>query len=299
MSTKLKTAEPRFHIDFIGHKMWGFAFTGALLALTIYSVVTKGLEFGIDFTGGIVIEARTETKADLNKLRKIFADKEFGDVSLQSFTDPRDVMIRVQAADDDSQQKKVDALKARLDSSYGEKIEYRKIDYVGPQVGAELIQGSIIAIVLSLVAMMIYLWIRFEWQYGLGGIIALFHDAVLTIGFYSITQIEFNLTSVAAVLTIIGYSINDSVVIYDRIRENFRKYKALSISDIINLSVNQTLSRTFLTGGTVILSALALALLGGDVIFGFATAMMFGVIIGTFSSVYISATVLIYFRLKR
>lgn len=299
MGAKTKKPTTRFNFDFIGQKWLGFAVTGALMALTIYSLATKGLNFGIDFSGGIVIEIRTETKADLPKLRNLFADRQFGDVNLQAFADPREVMLRVQATEDQSQQKIVEAIRARLDSSYGEKIEYRKVDYVGPQVGAELIRGSIIAVVLSLVAMLIYLWARFEWQYGIGGIVALFHDAVLTIGFFSVTGLEFNLTSVAAVLTIVGYSINDSVVIYDRIRENFRKYKALDIASIINLSVNETLARTFMTGGTVLLASLALAIFGGDVIFGFATAMIFGVIIGTYSSVYISATILIFFKLKR
>lgn len=299
MGAKIKKPTTRFNFDFIGQKWIGFAVTGLLMALTIYSTATKGLNFGIDFSGGIVIEIRTEKDADLSKLRGLFADKKYGDVSLQAFADPRDVMLRVQAAADDSQQKIVDAIKGRLDAGYGQKIEYRKIDYVGATVGSELIRGSIIAIVLALVAMLIYLWARFEWQYGVGGIIALFHDAALTIGFFSVTGLEFNLTSVAAILTIIGYSINDSVVIYDRIRENFRKFKALDISSIINLSVNETLARTFMTGGTVLLSALALAIFGGDVIFGFAAAMIFGVVIGTYSSVYISATILIFFKLKR
>jgi preprotein translocase SecF subunit len=299
MGAKTKKPTTRFNIDFIGQKWLGFAVTGLLMAVTIYTLATKGLNFGIDFSGGIVIEIRTETEADLPKLRNLFANDEFGDVSLQAFADPREVMLRVQATEDESQQKIVEAIRAKLDSSYGEKIEYRKVDYVGAQVGAELIRGSIIAVCLSLVAMLIYLWARFEWQYGVGGIVALFHDAVLTIGFFAVTGLEFNLTSVAAVLTIVGYSINDSVVIYDRIRENFRKYKAMDIASIINLSVNETLARTFMTGGTVLLAASALALFGGDVIFGFAAAMIFGVIIGTYSSVYISATILIFFKLKR
>jgi preprotein translocase subunit SecF len=299
MSAKLATPKTRFNFDFIGNKWIGFAVTGLLVIATIYSLTTKGLNFGIDFTGGIVIEGRTETNAKLDKMRGIFANGEFGEVSLQAFADPRDVMIRVQAADDDSQQKKVEAIKAKLDSEYGEKIEYRKVDYVGPQVGGELIRGSIIAVGLSLLAMLGYLWLRFEWQYGVGGIIALFHDALLTIGFYSISGLEFNLTSVAAILTIVGYSINDSVVIYDRIRENFRKFKSIELAHVINLSVNETLLRTFMTGGTVLLAAGALVVFGGDVLFGFASAMLFGVLIGTYSSIYISATILIFFNLKR
>lgn len=299
MATKQVTSTTKYNFDFIGRKWIGFAITGLFLALTIYSLATKGLNFGIDFTGGIVIEARTEQNADLEKMRKILNTGEFGEVSLQNFTDPRDVMIRLQATNEDEQQKIVEAIKVKLSSEYGEPVDYRKVDYVGAVVGQELIRGSLIALGLSLLAMMVYLWARFEWQYGVGGITALFHDAVLTIGFYSVTQIQFDLTSVAAILTIVGYSINDSVVIYDRIRENFRKYKTLPIGDTINLSVNETLSRTFLTGGTVVLAALALLIFGGDALYGFSAAMIFGVIIGTYSSIYISATILIFLKLKR
>lgn len=291
--------QTRFKFDYIGNKWIGFAVTGLLVAATIYSLATKGLNFGIDFTGGIVIEARAETDAKLDKMRKILGTGEFGDVSLQAFADPRDVMIRLQSTNEDSQQALVETIKTKLNAEYGEKIEYRKVDYVGAVVGKELIEGSIIALGLSLLAMMAYLWFRFEWQYGVGGITALFHDALITLGFYSITQLQFDLTSVAALLTIVGYSINDSVVIYDRIRENFRKFKTLPIADTINLSVNETLSRTIMTGSTVLLTAGALAIFGGEVIYGFSTAMIFGVLIGTYSSIYISATVLIFLKLKR
>ncbi len=299
MSTKLAAPKTRFNFDYIGNKWIGFAVTGLLVLVTAYSLYTKGLNFGIDFTGGIVIEARTETNAQLDKLRKILNTGEFGDVSLQAFADPRDFMIRLQSTNEDAQQKLVEDIKLKLSAGYSEKIEYRKVDYVGAVVGKELIEGSIIALGLSLLAMLAYLWFRFELQYGIGGIVALFHDALITIGFYSVTQLQFDLTSIAALLTIVGYSINDSVVIYDRIRENFRKYKALAIGDIINLSVNETLSRTFMTGGTVLLSAGALAMFGGDVISGFSLAMIFGVVIGTYSSIYISATILIFLKLKR
>jgi len=294
----LRPADNR--IDFIGvHKWIGFAITGVCVAITIFSLLTKGLNFGIDFTGGIVIEARTETPADMKKLRSIFDGGNFGEVSLQSFGDPRDFMIRLQASNEGEQQKIAEKIKATLDEKYGEKIEYRKVDYVGPQVGGELIRSSFIAVGLALVAIMCYLWARFEWQYGIGGLLALFHDTIITTGFFSVTQIEFNLTSIAALLTIIGYSINDSVVIYDRIRENFRKYKSMDKNTIINVSVNQTLSRTLMTAGTVLLATFALMIFGGGVIFGFSAAMFFGVIIGTHSSIYVSATSLTFFKLKR
>ena len=184
-------------------------------------------------------------------------------------------------------------------SGYGAPIEYLRVDYVGPQVGGELIRGSFMALIFAMVAMMFYLWFRFEWQYGAGGILALLHDAILTVGFYSVTQIEFNLTSVAAILTVIGYSINDSVVIYDRVRENLRKYKIKPVDEVLNLAVNETLGRTFLTGGTVLMALLGLVIFGGDVLFGFSAAMIFGVIVGTYSSIYVSSTVLIYLNLRR
>ncbi|MFZ4541690.1 MAG: protein translocase subunit SecF, partial [Rickettsiales bacterium] len=172
-------------------------------------------------------------------------------------------------------------------------------DYVGPQVGSELIRSSFMALAFAMGAMMLYLWFRFEWQYGFGGIIALLHDAIMVVGFYSITQIEFNLTSVAALLTVIGYSINDSVVIYDRVREDLRKFKVKPVTEVINLACNETLARTFLTGGTVLMALLGLVLFGGDVLFGFSAAMIFGVIIGTYSSIYVSSTILIYLNLRR
>lgn len=285
--------------DFIGKRWIGFVVTGLGVVITGVSLYTNGLNFGIDFAGGIVIEAKTEDKADIGKMRDILSDPAFGDPVLQSVGTGDVVMIRIGAKEGDEQAKLVSKARDALNSAYGSPIDYQRVDYVGPQVGRELIIGSATAIGLSLLAIMIYLWFRFEWQYGVGGILALIHDAILTVGFFSVTQIEFNLTSVAAVLTIVGYSINDSVVIYDRIRENLRKYKKMPTGNVINLSVNETLARTFMTVGTVIAALLGLLLFGGDVLYGFSAAMLFGCVVGTYSSVYISAPVLMYLKLRR
>ncbi len=288
---------PKF--DFIGKRWIGFIVTGLGVAITIASLSTRGLNFGIDFAGGIVVEAKAEQTADIGKMRDLLNDPMFGDPMLQSVGKGDVVMIRIGAKKDADQAKIVTKVREVLETGYGAPLEFQRVDYVGPQVGRELVVGSALALCFSLLAILVYLWFRFEWQYGVGGILALIHDAILTVGFFSVTQIEFNLTSVAAVLTIVGYSINDSVVIYDRIRENLRKYKKMATSDVINLSVNETLARTFMTVGTVIAALLGLIWFGGDVLFGFSAAMLFGCVVGTYSSVYISAPVLIYLKLRR
>lgn len=286
---------------FIGHRRVGFAITGLLLAATIWSLATNGLNFGIDFTGGVLMEVRTEAQADVGKMRALLeAQDATENASLQSIgAEGREVMIRVKPEKGQNQNAVALAVRETLDEGYGAPVDYLRIDYVGPQIGEELVYGSAYALMAAMAAMMLYLWFRFEWQFGVGGILAIFHDAIITLGFYSITQIEFNLTSVAALLTIIGYSINDSVVIYDRVRENLRKYKVRPLEEVLNLSINETLARTFLTGGTVLAALIGLIGFGGDVLFGFSAAMAFGVLIGTFSSIYISATILIYMDLRR
>lgn len=285
--------------DFIGKRWIGFLVTGLGIAISLVSLAVNGLNFGIDFAGGIVVEAKTDGVADIAKMRALLNDPLLGEPILQSVGNGDVVMIRIGAKEGDEQSKIAQDVRTVLDQGYGAPIEYQRVDYVGPQVGRELVVGSATALGLSLLAIMIYLWFRFEWQYGLGGILSLIHDAILTVGFYSVTQIEFNLTSVAAVLTIVGYSINDSVVIYDRVRENLRKYKKMRLSDVINLSLNETLARTFMTVGTVAMALLGLIWFGGDVLYGFSAAMLFGCLVGTYSSVYISAPVLIYFNLRR
>lgn len=286
--------------DFIGHRMIGFALTGLGLVATFVALSTHGLNFGIDFTGGVVMEVRTEQVADVGNMRKLLEQQPAtANASLQSIgEDGRDVMIRLKPEGNAKQAEVAESVKTALDAGYGAPIEYLRVDYVGPQVGEELVMGSIYALLAAFAGMMVYLWFRFEWQYGVGGILAVIHDAIFTIGFYAVTQIEFNLTSVAALLTIIGYSINDSVVIYDRVRENLRKFKVRPVGDVLNLSVNETLARTFMTGGTVLMALIGLIAFGGDVLFGFSLAMAFGVVVGTFSSIYVSATILYYLNIR-
>lgn len=286
--------------DFVGYRKAGFALTFLGVIVTFVSLAVNGLNFGIDFSGGVVMEVRTEQVSDITKMRSLLQTEQTKNASLQSVgADGRQVMIRLKPEGDAKQNEVAQAVRSKLDAGYGAKIDYLRVDYVGPQVGGELIQGSFLALICAMGAMMVYLWFRFEWQYGLGGILALLHDAILVVGFYSVTQIEFNLTSVAAILTVIGYSINDSVVIYDRVREDLRKFKVKPVPEVINLACNETLARTFLTGGTVLMALLGLVIFGGDVLFGFSAAMIFGVIVGTYSSIYVSSTVLIYLNLRR
>lgn len=272
------------------HKV-ALALSAICIVLSLVLVFVRGLNFGIDFAGGILIEVRIKQSVDLAKMREMVG-AEAKDVQIQNI-DQQDYLIRV-AKSDVEQSVLVKKIQAVLDGNYSE-IEYRKVDYVGPQVGAELIKKGVLALLLSLFFIMIYIWVRFDWQFGFGGIFALFHDAIVTLGFFAITQLEFNLTSIAAILTIVGYSINDSVVIYDRIRENIRKYKKMSFSDLINISTNSTLSRTVLTAGTTLTSLLALIIFGGEVLRSFSLATFFGIALGTYSSIYISAPILIYF----
>ncbi len=281
-------------IDFIRLRHIGFAFTLIATATTAWLLQTRGLNFGIDFAGGVVMEMRTEKAANLSTMRALLSASGMSDVTIQHVDSDAQVMLRIRPKDATQSQAHVAAEVKQVLSAYPGTITYERVDYVGPQVGKEMIEGSLIALALGMLSIALYLWVRFEWQFGVGGILAMLHDVVLTIGFYAFTTLEFNLTSVAALLTIIGYSINDSVVIYDRVRENMRKYKAMKMGELINLSVNETLSRTILTGGTVLLALMALMGYGGEVLFGFSAAMLFGTIVGTYSSIFISALLLLY-----
>lgn len=286
------------HIPFMRMRWIGFVLSLSLMIATGTLFFTRGLTLGIDFTGGILMELRAEKPIDLAPLRTALASGQYGEVSLQHFGDAQEVMIRIQAAEGEDQAKKVERVKAELKNILGENVDFRKIDYVGPSVGEELVQAGYLSVGLSFLAIMIYVWFRFEWQFGLGGILALMHDAVMMVGFYLVTGFDFSLTSIAAILTIIGYSINDSVVIYDRIRENMRKYKQMPMEELLNLSINETLSRTVLTAGTVALASLSLVLFGGESLRGFSACLLFGVAFGTYSSIYISAPILLYLNLR-
>lgn len=282
------------NLRFIHYRGVALVFSALLIVSSFALVATKGLNLGIDFTGGVLIELRTEEPADLSQMRSLLSDAKFGEVSLQNFGDTNDVLIRMQA-NDENQAELVVAAKALLDAQI-DNIDYRRVEYVGPTVGQELVQAGFTALGLSLLAMMCYLWFRFEWQFGLGGVVALLHDSIILMGFYSLFNLDFGVSAIAAVLTVIGYSINDTVVIYDRVRENLRKFKKMSLNDVLDLSINETLSRTVLTGGTTLLALATLALWGGEIIRGFALAIGFGVIIGTYSSVYVAAPLLTFFK---
>lgn len=283
-------------IRFMKFRNVGFLFSAIAMIGTFALLATRGLNFGIDFTGGVVIEARMQQPADLGAIRAQLGGLGLGEISLQNFGSERDILIRLQKQPGgaEAQNAAIESVKTAL----GAGVEYRKIDQVGPQVGEELATGAGLALFLSFAAIMVYIWVRFEWQFGVGGLLALIHDAIITIGFYSLTQIEFNLTSVAAVLTIVGYSINDSVVIYDRIRENLRRFKKMPVDELIDVSLNETLSRTMMTVMTTLLALAALIFVGGEVIRGFCIAMFFGLVWGTYSSIYVSAPVLFFMNLR-
>jgi preprotein translocase subunit SecF len=286
------------NIDFMGLHKLGFLLSGFLTVASIVLFFTFGLNYGIDFSGGTLIEARTlNGPADLGAMRGTLNGLGLGEVSLQGFGGPNDVLIRVarQAGDDKAQLQAVEKVKAAL----GQGIEYRRTEVVGPKVGSELIQAGVIATVLALFAIAAYVWLRFEWQFGVGAMLSTLHDTITTIGLFSLLQIEFNLTTLAAILTIAGYSVNDTVVIYDRVRESMRKYKTLDFRMLINKSLNETLSRTILTVSTTALAVLSLLIFGGEVLRGFSIAMLWGIVIGTYSSLFIAAPLLYYIRPKR
>jgi preprotein translocase subunit SecF len=285
-------------IDFMRWHLPGFALSLVLTALTIGTFLTVGLNYGIDFVGGTLIEARTTSgPADLAEMRAKINALNLGDASLQQFGSPNDVLIRLpqQPGGDAMQMKAIQQVREAL----GAGIEYRRQEVVGPSVGSELIRAGVLATVLALGAIMIYVWFRFEWQFGLGAMVSTLHDVLTTVGVFVIFQLEFNLTTLAAILTIAGYSINDTVVIYDRMREMMSKHRTMPFRDLTNLALNETLSRTILTVSTVMLSVLALLIFGGEVLRGFSIAMLWGTVIGTYSSLFIAAPVVYYIQPNR
>lgn len=284
-------------IDFMRFRKIAAIFSLALVVVSAGLFFTKGLNFGIDFRGGILMEIRTDGPADISKLRSTLNELNLGEVQLQEFGQPTDVLIRIerQPGGEKGQQIAVEKAKAAL----GEKVNYRRTEFVGPKVGGELIEAGVTAVLLAMAAMLVYIWFRFEWQFGVGAVVALLHDVALTIGVFALLGLEFNLSTVAAILTIAGYSINDTVVVYDRVRENLRKFKQMSLYELLNLSVNGTLSRTLLTSMTTLIALGALYFFGGEVIKGFSFAMIWGVIVGTYSSIFIAVPLLVYMNLRR
>lgn len=298
MISLLKLLPQEFTFDFIRRRWIGFIMSGLLTVASLVSLGVQGLNFGIDFAGGILIEATAPENTELASIRKALNELNLGDVSVTTFGDSgRDVSIRIGQQDggDQAQGQALALVKATLGDGY----TYNRVDVVGPKVGDELIMDGIMAVGGAILIICIYIWLRFEWQYSIGAMIALLHDVITAVGIFSIFQLEFDLTIVAALLTIAGYSINDTVVQYDRVRENLRRYKKMELPELLNRSLNEVFSRTLLTSGTTLLAVLALLFLGGDVLRGFSLAVAWGVIAGTYSSFYMALPLLMYLGLRR
>jgi preprotein translocase subunit SecF len=292
----LKFIPDNVNFDFMRlHKLM-IGISAAGMIGTLILLFTVGLNLGTDFAGGILIEAETPKAQQLSVLRDSLQAANLGSVNLQQFGEGNRVLIRVgqQGASEDQKQT-IDRIKATV----GDDAVYRRIEYVGPQVGKELVNKGIWAIILSSVGILIYVMIRFKWQFGLSSVVALLHDTLLTIGLFAVTRVEFDLSTLAAVLMIGGYSINDTVVVFDRVREMMQKYRKMPLPELFNMSINATLSRTVLTGGTAILALIALYFLGGTVIQGFVGALIWGIVVGTYSSVFVATPLLLYLGLKQ
>ena len=270
-----------------------FNILSAILIITsIILLIFKGLNFGIDFKGGTLIELRSsDNKINVSNLRDNLSQMNLGDVSVKKFGNDQDYLVKFE--NKDKRENVITEIRLKLENSFGNNFDFRRIENVGPKVSSELLKSGILAISISLAVMLIYIWVRFEWQFSLGAIIALFHDVIVTLGLFSLLNLEINLSIVAAVLTIVGYSMNDTVVIFDRVRENLRKYSDIKIFELTNISINETLSRTLITSITTLLALLSIFFFGGEILRGFSLAMIFGVIFGTYSSIYIANTVLV------
>jgi preprotein translocase subunit SecF len=295
---RLKLVPSETNIDFMRLRMPALGFSGLLVAVSIALFTLVGLNLGIDFRGGILIEARnTAGAADIGGIRSDLNRLGLGDISIQGFGSETDVLVRVQRQEGD-ESAQIAAIKAITDA-LGQDYDIRRTEFVGPTVGAELAEKGVLAVICALLAIMVYIWFRFEWQFSIAAILALAHDVLSTIGLFALTSFEFNLATVAAILTIAGYSINDTVVVFDRVRENLRRYKSYEQPAILNRSLNETLSRTVMTSVTTLLALFAIVLFGGAVLRDFALAMMWGVLIGTYSSVFVAVGALAFFDLKR
>jgi preprotein translocase subunit SecF len=286
------------NIQFINKRFISLALSAFLVVSSLGLYLSMGLNLGIDFLGGIMLEIKTKGPADMSDLRSRVSGLNLGEVSLQEFGQPDVVLIRLQRQEggDNAQQEAVTKVKQVLDDAV---VEYRRTELVGPTVGAELQEAAFLAIVAAIGAILFYIWFRFEWQFGVGAVVALAHDVITTIGLFALFSFEFNLSTVAAVLTIAGYSINDTVVVFDRVRENMRKFKKMSLPDLFNRSINETLSRTVNTSFTTMLALIALFVFGGEVIRGFTVAMMWGIFIGTYSSIALAVPLLLYLNVHR
>ena len=269
-----------------------------LIFFSLILLLFKGLNYGVDFKGGTLIEIRTgQNSNNITLIRDSFNQMDLGDVSVKKFGNETDFIVKFEKQKS-KDPKFIDNIKTKLSSSIGN-VDFRRVEKVGPKVSSELLKSGIIAIVLSLAAMLLYIWIRFEWQFSLGAILALFHDVIITLGVFSIFSLEINLSIVAAILTIVGYSMNDTVVIFDRVRENLKKYADIKIFELTNISINETLSRTIITSVTTLLALLSIYIFGGEILKGFSLAMILGVIFGTYSSIYIANPILVLLKVSQ
>ena len=274
-------------------------FSLILIALSISFLLFKGLNLGVDFKGGTLIEIRTEnSNINIAEIRQSFLNMNLGDVTVKKFGQKNDYLVKIEMKETDNENF-IKSINDKLSSDLGSQINFRRVENVGPKVSNELLRDGLLAISLSLAAMLFYIWIRFEWQFSLGAILALVHDVIVTLGIFSLLTYEINLSIVAAVLTIVGYSMNDTVVIFDRIRENLKKYSKISTSDICDTSINQTLSRTLITSVTTLLALLSIYIFGGEILKGFSFAMIVGVIVGTYSSIFVAAPILNYTKVTQ
>ena len=270
-----------------------------LILLSLILLIFKGLNYGVDFKGGTLIEIRTtKESSNISKIRDSFNIMNLGDVSVKQFGNETDYIVKFEKQNSNDPNF-IQNIKDKLSNSLGNNFDFRRVENVGPKVSAELLKSGVIAICLSLAAMLIYIWIRFEWQFSLGAILAIFHDVMITLGVFSLFSLEINLSIVAAVLTIVGYSMNDTVVIYDRVRENLKKFADIKIFELTNISINETLSRTLITSITTLLALVSIYLFGGEILKGFSLAMILGVIFGTYSSIYIANPILVYLRVNQ
>jgi len=285
------------NINFLIRRKYFFVFSVILLLSSAFFYLFNGLNLGIDFKGGIMLEVRVSSSTNISQMRQGLSNLNLGEIKIQQFGADTDFLIRIQKQEggEKAQQSAIDLVKGTLPND----IKYRRTEFVGPKVSKELYRDGILAVIFAIIGILAYIWFRFEWQFGLGAIIALTHDVITTIGVYALTGLEFNLSTVAAILTIAGYSINDTVVVYDRVRENLRKYKTLELVNLLNNSVNETLSRTIMTSVTTLLALGALYVLGGEVIRGFSIGMIWGVLIGTYSSICIAVPLLLFLDVKR
>lgn len=286
------------HIRFMHLRRFTLPLSAVAGVVSIVLFFVVGLNLGIDFRGGSLIELQTKDgPANISELRDTVGALGLGDVQIQEFGAPDEVMIRVveQEGGELAQQ----AVIAKIRSALGDSVEYRRVEIVGPTVSNELARSGTIAVLVAIFAILVYIWFRFEWQYAVGAVIATVHDVVLTIGLFAVLQLDFNLSSIAAILTIVGYSLNDTVVVYDRIRENVRRYRKMPFTDLLDLSVNQTLARTIMTSLTTLLALIALYLFGGEVIRSFVFAMIWGIVVGTYSSIYVASPVLLFLGANR